>query len=405
MRRLFVFLLFSCSVALAQTTAPAVTLPELLSRVDATDPGLRASRAAIAQVQHELSASLALPRTEVELEAAHATSVDATGTDSSLTVRQPLDLFNRRGARRAAGQAQVEIEQASAAQIRLLTHALVRAAYVELLADTLALQSAEEDRDAARQIEQLVNHRADLGETREVDRLRIQVERQRAEDRVEQLQIARTGAERTLRLLVGDALPPIFTLTEPPSVASRSYDLVLSDVLERNPRVQVARAGEARALALLRLANANRLPDPSIGAFHSDEIDKKANGVVVGFSLPLFGWNRGEIAAATAAVDRAKAERELASRDVAADFNAAWYETEAVQRHAARLKTELLPRARRTLEIADFAYRQGETSQLDYLDARRTYVAIQQESLEAMRVLAAAESRLEQITGDAGNAQ
>ena len=405
MRRLFVLLLFSCSVALAQTSAPAVTLPELLSRVDATDPGLRASRAAIAQVQHELSASLALPRTEVEFEAAHATSADAAGTDSSFTVRQPLDLFNRRGARRDAGHAQVEIEQASGAQIRLLTHALVRGAYVELLADTLALHSAGEDRDAARQIEQLVNHRADLGETREVDRLRIQVERQRAEDRVEQLEIARTGAERALRLLVGDALPPTFTLTEPPSVASRSYDLVLSDVLERNPRVQVARAAEGRALALLRLANANRLPDPSIGAFHSDEIDKKANGVVVGFSLPLFGWNRGEIAAATAAVERAKAERELASRDVAADFNAAWYETEAVQRHATRLKTELLPRARRTLEIADFAYRQGETSQLDYLDARRTYVAIQQESLEAMRALAAAESRLEQITGDAGNAQ
>lgn len=405
MRRLFVLLFFSCGVALGQTTAPAVTLPELLSRVDATDPGLRASRAAIAQVQHELSASLALPRTEVEFEAAHATSIDATGTDSSLTIRQPLDLFNRRGARRAAGQAQVDIERASGAQIRLLTHALVRAAYVQLLADTLALESAEEDRDAARQIEQLVNRRADLGETREVDRLRIQVEHQRAEDRVEQLEIARTGAERALRLLVGDALPPTFTLIEPPSVANRPYDVILGEVLERNPRVQVARAAEDRAVAFLRLARANRLPYPSIGAFHADEIDKKANGVVVGFSLPLFGWNGGEIAAATAAVDRAKAERDLANREVAADFNAAWYETEAVQRHAMRLKTELLPRARRTLEIADFAYRQGETSQLDYLDARRTYVALQQEVLEAMRALAAAESRLEQITGDSGNVQ
>jgi outer membrane protein, heavy metal efflux system len=69
-------------------------------------------------------------------------------------------------------------------------------------------------------------------------------------------------------------------------------------------------------------------------------------------------------------------------------------------RRVGRLENELLPRARRALEIAEFAYQQGETSQLDYLDVRRTYIALQQESLEAMRQFAAAESRLEQLTGE-----
>jgi len=385
---------------------PTLTLPDLLARIDAADPAVLASRAAIAQAQRELAAARAFPRSEVEMRVGRANNEAGSRTETELSVRQPLDLFNRRGARREAAEAQIAIEQASGAATRLLVRGLVRAAYLDVLATDRALTAAREDNDAARQIEQLVNRRAELGETREVDRLRIQIERQRAEDRLEQLEIARTAAERTLRLLAAGApLPERLVLADVPPVTPPSYEILLAQVVEGQPRIQVAAAHVRQREALLALARANRLPDPSLGAYRNSEIDKRAGGVVLGFSFPLSGWNRGEIAAAQAALDRARAEREATQREIAIDFTAAFHDREALAHRVARLQSELLPRARRALDIADFAYRQGETSQLDYLDARRTYVALQQELLDAIRQFATAESRLEQLTGEPLDAQ
>lgn len=408
MRRLLVlvFLISPAALAQAPTPAPTLTLPDLLARIDAADPAVRASRAAIAQAEGELTAARAFPRSEVEVRIGRASNEAVSRTETELSVRQPIDLFNRRGAKREAAEAQIAIEQASGAATRLLVRGLVRTAYLDLLATDRALTAAREDSDAARQIEQLVNRRAELGETREVDRLRIQIENQRAEDRVEQLEIARSAGERSLRLVAaGASLPDRLVLADVPPGMLPSYEILLAQVIGRQPRIQVAAAQVRQREALLALARANRLPDPSLGAYRNSEIDKRAGGVVLGFSFPLSGWNRGEIAAAQAALVRAQAERDATQREVAIDFTAAFHDREALAHRVARLQAELLPRARRALDIADFAYRQGETSQLDYLDARRTYVALQQELLDAIRQFATAESRLEQLTGEPLDAQ
>ena len=408
MRRSLALAILICAPAFAQEPppAPTLTLSDLLARIDATDPAQRASRAAIAQAQGELTVAGTFPRTEIELRAGRASNDSGGRDESELSVQQPLDLFNRRGARREAAEAQIAIERASADATRLVVRGLVRSAYLELLATDRAMATAREDRDAAQQIEQLVNRRAELGETREVDRLRIQIERQRAEDRLEQLEIARTAAERTLRLIAGGTpLPERLVLADAPPTTMPAYDAIVASVVAHHPRVEVAAAAVRQREALLALARANRLPDSSVGAYSNSEIDKRSRGVILGLSLPVSGWNRGEIGAAQAALERARADRDAIQRDVATDFTAAFHDREATARRVARLQNELLPRARRALEIADFAYRQGETSQLDYLDARRTYVALQQESLDAIRQFAAAEARLEQVTGEPLDAQ
>jgi cobalt-zinc-cadmium efflux system outer membrane protein len=410
LRRSIVLAFLICAVtqAHAQEPAPAptLTLAELLARIDVTDPALRASLAATAQAESELISARAFPRTEVELRTGRATNETSSRSESEFSIRQPLDVFNRRGARREGAEAQVAIERASAAQTRLVARGVARSAYIELLATDRALTAAREDRDAALQVEQLVNRRADLGETREVDRLRIQVERQRAEDRLEQLELARISAERLLRLLAGSApLPERLLLADVPAAVILGYDRMRSQVVAHQPRIEAAAAEVRRQEALLALARANRWPDPSLGAFIDSEIDKRARGVVLGVSLPLSGRSRGEIAVAVAALDRARADRDAVEREVTMDFNAAFHEQEALIRHVARLQNELLPRARHALDIADFAYRQGETSQLDYLDARRTYVGLQQETLDAVRQSASAGSRLEQLTGEPLDAQ
>lgn len=373
---------------------------QLVTMAQTADPGLRAAQSAIAQARGELLQTRAFPNTEVEVETASARGDGESGTQSAFRVTQPIDLFGRRGARRQAFEAQVAAEESARDLALLGFRATLRAAYVELLAIDRALPAAREDLEVARQLEQLVNRRAELGETREVDRLRIQVERLRAEERVEQLELQRSAAERAIRLLVGTQLPERFEVSDVATSSPHTIDAVLHRVITTHPRIRVAEALVQQREALLRLARANRLPEPSVGIVRERELDQTANGVALGASIPLWGWNRGEIAAARAALDRATAERDLTVREVSRDLTEFFFATQQLTRRAARLRDELLPRAQETFRIAELAYRNGETSQLDYLDARRTYVALQQEYLEVLRELAVAESRLEQFTGE-----
>ena len=331
--------------------------------------------------------------------------MDRTGSESSVRITQPIDLFSRRSARREALQAGVSVEESNRDLALLALRSTLRAAYVEVLTLDRALPIAREDRDVARQLEQLVNRRADLGETREVDRLRIQVEQQRAEDLVEQLEVRRATAERVLRLLVGAALPEAFVLADLPTPAPGEFPAIRARVLDSHPRLRVSEAIVRQREAQLRLARANRLPEPSIGVASANELDKNARSIIIGASIPVWGWNRGEIAIARAGLDRATGARDAARRDIERELTELFFGRDAVARHVRRLQGELLPRARETLRIAEIAYRNGETSQLDYLDARRTYVALQQEYLAAVRELAIAESRLEQFTGEVADAR
>ena len=376
------------------------TFEQLVTIAQTADPALRAAQSAIVQARGELLQARAFPNTEVELEAASARSEGESGTQSAFQITQPIDLFGRRGARRRAFEAQVTAEESARDLALLGFRATLRAAYVELLALDRSLPAAREDLEVARQLEQLVNRRAELGETREVDRLRIQVERLRAEERVEQLELQRSAGERAIRLLAGAPLPERFELADLATPSPQTIDSVLNRVITTHPRVRIAEALVRQREALLRLARANRLPEPSVGIVRERELDQTANGFTLGASIPLWGWNRGEIAAARAALERATAERDLTVRDVSRDLTEFFFAAQQLTRRAVRLRDELLPRAQETFRIAELAYRNGETSQLEYLDARRTYVALQQEYLEVLRELAVAESRLEQLTGD-----
>lgn len=396
------FVLVATFTTSAQEPAPAqrFTFEQLVTMAQAADPGLRAAQSAIAQARGELLQSRAFPATEVEIEASSARGAGESGTQSAFRVTQDIDLFGRRRARREAFQAQVAAEESARDLALLAFRSTLRAAYVELLALDRSLPAAREDLEVALQLEQLVNRRAELGETREVDRLRIQVERLRAQERVEQLELQRRAAERAVRLLVGGPLPERFEVTDLAPSLTQNVDTILSRILTTHPRLRIADALVRQREALLRLARANRLPEPSVGVLHERELDQTATGVALGASIPLWGWNRGEIAAAQAALDRATAERELTAREVSRDLNEFFFASQQLTRRAVRLRDELLPRAQETFRIAEIAYRNGETSQLDYLDARRTYVALQQEYLEVLRELAVAESRLEQFTGE-----
>lgn len=119
----------------------------------------------------------------------------------------------------------------------------------------------------------------------------------------------------------------------------------------------------------------------------SEDVDTRSQALSLSFRLPLWNANRGQRAAAAARLRQAQNELEATRRELAAAVQAAAERLQAGLQVVARLRQNALPAARHAQELADLAFREGETSLLDALDARRSLQAVVLEELEARRQL------------------
>jgi outer membrane protein TolC len=162
----------------------------------------------------------------------------------------------------------------------------------------------------------LTAKRAELGESREADRIKAEVEwpRQQRTRRAAEREAA--AAEEILRALAVEPLPRPLTLArELPRPVPPTDPADLRARLERsNPRLAAGRAAAGRETALLSVARRGRIPDLDVSWFRNEEIDKEATGFSFGIRVPLWNANRGEIARAEAASALAAAGAERSWR-------------------------------------------------------------------------------------------
>jgi len=163
-------------------------------------------------------------------------------------------------------------------------------------------------------------------------------------------------------------------------------DLV-ARALAQNPVLAEREAQVAAARARLSLVSGERSPTVVARWERSEDVDTRSQALSLSFRLPLWNANRGQRAAAAARLRQVQAELEASQREVAAAVRAAAERLRGALQVAERLRQTALPLAQRAQELSDFSLRQGETSLLDALDARRSWQAVALEELEARRQL------------------
>jgi cobalt-zinc-cadmium efflux system outer membrane protein len=186
---------------------------------------------------------------------------------------------------------------------------------------------------------------------------------------------ARTAADADtlLRMAIarrdaGDAADayPVDSLTEPPA----------ADSLAGEPlSVAAAMAGLRAATLNLTAEQRSRWASPSLIAgieTHDPRGDEPGILPVFGVALPLplFDWNRGAIAAASAGRRRAVAELELARLESRTQIAQARRERSAALARIARGRT-LVESANRVAAMSLVAYREGAATLPNVLEAQR----------------------------------
>ena len=164
--------------------------------------------------------------------------------------------------------------------------------------------------------------------------------------------------------------------------------------LRDRPDFRAAVLGITAAQSQILLAKANGKVDVN-GTYDFTHVSgENTASLFVNFALPVFNRNQGEIARTGYALTQAQEQQQAASdtvlSDVANAYEAVRSNDEIVQLYI----SGYLKQAGESRDISEYAYRRGAASLLDFLDAERSYRAIQ---LAYRQALASYMTALEQL--------
>jgi cobalt-zinc-cadmium efflux system outer membrane protein len=119
----------------------------------------------------------------------------------------------------------------------------------------------------------------------------------------------------------------------------------------------------------------------------------------VSVPLPIFDRNQGNIAQTRAAISQAKEQQLQAQGQVLADVRDAYLGVESNSRLVQIYRTGVLDDAKQSRDISEYAFRRGATPLLNFLQAQRSYDAIELSYRQALAAYLTAIEQLRQAVG------
>ena len=378
------FGLFTCATALGQQQS--FTWEQIRDRFLSTNPTLQAQAQSIQSSRAgEISAGLR----------PNPTFQNDT-TSATVGIYQEFEIGGKRSARLQSARLGTSISQTDFADARRTLVLNLRQAFVAALQAKSDLGFAQSNLADYQKVVELNRLMFQQGEISRADFLKIELLTMQFQTDLDDATLALKTAKAALRALVGSAnLPQDFDLQGELRAIPISKNL--SDLeqlaLSSRPDLKSAETSREKSVADFRLARANRWPDPTIGAsflhtgnevggpnwfqpFYSKGNSSNAMGVgLASIPIPIFNRNQGELARAKSEELRADFLAQAARNQVLQDVETAFASFESSRDRVRLYEETYLSRAKESLDIEEFSFRNGGASILDFLDAERTYRA------------------------------
>ncbi len=189
-----------------------------------------------------------------------------------------------------------------------------------------------------------------------------------------------------------------------PALAGKTPDDLVALGLDRRPDYRAAQA--ARRAREARLAEARRgiLPDLALNATWLTQataayvVTPPSLELGISGNLPVLYQQQGEIRRAEGRLAAAEAAEAKVGARVVADVAAAWAGFTAARELVLRMEGQELSQAKLSRDLEELMYEKGAASLLDYLDAERTFIAVNLEYHQELAAYWDAVYQLEQAT-------
>lgn len=368
---------------------------EVVDLIVRDGPQARAIRAGVEVTRREQLARLTYPNPSVMY------TREGAGFTEFLQVEQSLPPFGIRAALSRAGVSATAAAEAESQARLWMLRSEAASAVARLTAGQDRQQAAESYVKEVERLIDVLRVREREGEGSRFDRLRAEQELHDARQAVTAAAVAVAEA----RSVVAAMLPPGTTLGRVAGATSREAAPPIDDLAARamNTRAELRALERAlsRADAEAQAARKARLPAPALfgGLKRAAEGSVHERGVVLGVSvsLPLFDAGAREAARWSAERTRVEQDRIALAQQVRAEIAGA-SDVLALRRAAAAGDQE--GPADELMRIAEVAYREGDASILELLDALRTAARARTRSVEIRLHVRLAQVALERAVGD-----
>ncbi|MGA7622824.1 MAG: TolC family protein [Candidatus Acidiferrales bacterium] len=249
---------------------------------------------------------------------------------------------------------------------------------VQLAESTLDL--ALQDMKSFQETVDISDARYKAGDISEGDFLKIKLQLLQFQQDVSQAQLAKVQTLVGLRQFLGyESVPEDFDVSgdfDYQPVQMKLEDLQ-AKALQNRPDFRAAQQGVIAAKSQYELAKANGKVDVT-GTFNYDHVNATNTGSFFGsFQIPIFNRNQGEIARTNFVINQMQEQELAASDQVMSDVLTAYEGVRQNDMVIILFRSGYLDAAQQSRDISEYSYQRGAASLLDFLDAERSYRAIQ----------------------------
>lgn len=295
--------------------------------------------------------------------------------ETTVGLSQTLELGGKRSKRIDAANANAELARAEfQTTIWQLTNDLKKKFYTVVLAESLFKLANENQKTFA----EIIKHSTELyqlGEISGLDLKRLEVEKLKFDTDVANSQRDYEIALRDFRLTLGGD----YRATDVEIAGTleyQPYQFSLADLqaksLAARPDLKAAQISELAADSAIRLQDAQRIPDLTLGAGIKRAETDKTYFFGIGITLPVFDRNQGERVKALTQKQKAQNDQKILANLVLSDVDKALAAFELQKKRVELYRTGVLAKVDEILNLTEFSLKAGEGSTLDLLDAIRT---------------------------------
>ncbi len=379
------------------------TIGRLLSIAEQSSPVLAAARAEARAVRAGILTAQTLPNPTLQVGPSWLcarTTGASGGSGLSMAVTQRIERPDLRQARIQTAALAAQSGDLNVVITENSLFAEIKTRFYNVLRQQEAVQAASEDLALTEQIRERTAVRVRTGEGARFDLIRAEAEAANAAKALERARARLEQARALLREVVGESLPPDFTLSQDfyRSLPTADYGELLTSLSVDNPVLQRAVTEVERARRQVDVEQWQVMPGVEVYVGRDRNPEFSTTRMGLSLTIPLTDRRAGPIEEARRLVERNEALLEQQRLALRQQFEAVWREYGSARAAVLALENGIIDKARSALTIAESAYRFGERGILEFLDAQRQFRLVRNELIEARFETYAAKAELERLS-------
>ena len=292
------------------------------------------------------------------------------------SISQTLELGGKRAKRIAVANANADVARGQFEMVAWqLTNDVKRKFYTVVLNQSL-LDLARENQASFAEIVKHTTELLNAGEISGLDLERLEVEKLKFDTDVANAERDYEVALRDLRFVLGGDYRAM-DIAVSGTIDYEPYQFSFSDLRDKalaaRPDLKAAKLSEHAADVNIRLQNAQRIPDLTVGP-GVEQVPSGTSTYIfgVGITLPTSDRNQGERAKALIEKQKAQNHEQLITNQILSDVDKALVAFEIQKRRVDLYRTGVLTKVNNIQNLTEYSMKAGESSILELLDAIRT---------------------------------